>query len=64
MAGKPRLTDRCGRGHDLTVDGFYHDPKGQRFCRKCRQDARDRYNATHPYVPRKKRSQEVEDVGR
>lgn len=42
MRGKPGLaqrTQRCGRGHDLTIHR-YISPKGKRNCRECRREQR------------------------
>lgn len=42
MSGKKitaiEAMDKCKRGHELTEDNVYTDPKGRTFCRTCRRE--------------------------
>lgn len=42
---RKRLSSHCGKGHELVGANRYVTPAGYAQCRKCKQDARDRFEA-------------------
>lgn len=46
LKGK-RLHSHCGRGHELTSENLYVDPKGRRQCRQCKLEANRAWRHGH-----------------